>query len=238
MKNWAGVKRFYKKTSVISGADGIHVVTLDECPVKTPIGEELGAPSYRLAKAMASEWDAQKDIIDLNSMPLCKLTATVIDRLKSNRDNVIAITLKIAETDLLCYRAKEPDDLVKRQRDSWNPELKWAQIEFGAALHVTSEIIPIIQPESALVALQNALVELDDYNLIGVSNAAAATGSLILAFSMYRGQLDADIIFEKSVLEELYQMELWGVDHEAVDRHDRIRREIQNIALFFKLLER
>jgi chaperone required for assembly of F1-ATPase len=237
MIKWTGSKRFYKKASVSSGADGMHVVVLDDRAVKTPVGEKLGALSYKLAVAMALEWEEQEDIIDPHSMPLCKLSATVIDRLKSNRDDVIAITLKIAETDLLCYRALEPDGLVKRQTETWQPELDWAKIELNSALHVTNDILPINQPEKALIALQTALMELDNYHLMGVTNAAAAAGSLILAFSMHRGRLDADTMFEKSVLEELYQMELWGVDYEAVDRHDRIRRDIQNTALFLKLLE-
>jgi chaperone required for assembly of F1-ATPase len=237
MAEWSGAKRFYKKAEVTQGADGMHLVALDGRSVKTPAGADLGAASQALAEAMAAEWEAQEETIDPHSMPLCKLSATAIDRLRSKRDEVIGITLKIAETDLLCYRATEPEDLVVLQRDSWQPELDWAKQELGADLNVTTGIIPINQPENALLTLQTELTKLDDYTLMGLTNAAAAAGSLILAFSMLRGRIDADEMFEKSVLEERHQMSLWGEDYEAIDRHDRIRADIQSSAQFLKLLE-
>jgi chaperone required for assembly of F1-ATPase len=236
MAEWSGVKRFYATASVVDGVDGSHVVALDGRTVKTPAGAELGAPCYALAEAMAAEWESQLETIDPHSMPLCKLSATAIDRLKNRRDDVIGITLKIAETDLLCYRAIEPNDLIILQRESWQPELDWANQALNVELIITTGILPINQPESALIALQTALFELDDYTLMGVTNAAAAAGSLVLAFSMHHGRLDADTMFEKSVLEEKYQMERWGEDYEAIDRHDRILLDIKSSAHFLKLL--
>jgi chaperone required for assembly of F1-ATPase len=102
MAEWSGVKRFYATASVVDGVDGSHVVALDGRTVKTPAGAELGAPCYALAEAMAAEWESQLETIDPHSMPLCKLSATAIDRLKNRRDDVIGITLKIAEK-LTCY---------------------------------------------------------------------------------------------------------------------------------------
>ncbi len=237
MAEWSGAKRFYKEAGVVEGEAGLHVVALDGRLVKTPAGAELGVQSRALAEAMAAEWEAQVDVIAPHSMPLCKLSATAIDRLKSKRDEVIGITLKIAETDLLCYRAEEPEDLVALQREAWQPELEWAKQELSADLKVTVGILPIIQPENALIALQTALSELNDFELMGVTNAAAAAGSLILAFSMHRGRINADTMFDKSVLEEKHQMERWGEDYEAIDRHARIRADIQSSASFLKLLE-
>jgi len=237
MAEWSGAKRFYKEAGVVEGGEGVHLVALDGRSVKTPAGTDLAVESRPLAEAMAAEWEAQVDVIDPHSMPLCKLSATAIDRLKNRRDEVIGITLKIAETDLLCYRAEEPEDLVVRQRDSWQPELDWAKEELNVDLKVTIGILPINQPENALIALQTALSKLDDFTLMGVTNAAAAAGSLILAFSMHFGRIDADTMFEKSVLEEKHQMERWGEDYEAIDRHARIRADILSSAQFLKLLE-
>jgi len=236
MAEWSGAKRFYKETGVIESAGGLHGVGLDGRPVKTPAGGELAVSSRPLAEAMAAEWQAQAETIDPHSMPLCKLSATAIDRLVNNRDEVIGITLKIAETDLLCYRAEEPADLVQRQQTSWQPELDWAREELSAELAVTTGILPINQPENALLALQAAMSELDDFPLMGVTNAAAAAGSLILAFGMQRGRLTASAMFEKSVLEEKHQMEIWGEDQEALERHQRIKADIEDSARFLELL--
>jgi chaperone required for assembly of F1-ATPase len=238
LNKWSGLKRFYKETAICDGIGGVYLVILDGKSVKTPAGADLAVPSHFLAEAMASEWGAQGEFIDPGSMPLCKLSATAIDRIRGNRDEVIGITLKIAETDLLCYRAIEPLDLAELQNISWQPELNWAREKFGADLKITSGILPIIQPENSLLALQELLFVLDDYKLMGVTNAAAAAGSLVLSLSMFNGRMNADTMFEKSILEENYQMEKWGLDDEAVERHKIIRHDIQSSAYFLSLLEK
>ena len=238
MSKWSGLKRFYKKTAVYDGSDDIFLITLDGKSVKTPAGVDLAVPSRSLAEEMAGEWGKQGEFIDPGSMPLCKLSATAIDRISKKRDEVIGITLKIAETDLLCYRATEPLDLAALQNISWQPELNWANEKLGANLKITSGILPIIQPESSLLALQKLLSSLDDYKLMGVTNAAAAAGSLVLALSMFDGRMNADTMFEKSILEESYQMEKWGLDEEAIERHKVIRHDIQSSADFLTLLEK
>ena len=237
VSKWSGVKRFYKETTVSAGSGGEYLVVLDGRSVKTPAGADLAAPNRLLAEAMADEWGKQGKVIDPSSMPLCKLSATAIDRIKKKRIDVIGITLKIAETDLLCYRATEPTDLVELQNISWQPELNWAREEFAADLKVTHGIIPIIQPENSLQALQKVLLKFDDYTLMGVTNAAAAAGSLVLSLAMFKGRMDPDTMFEKSILEEIYQMDKWGLDDEAVERHKIIRRDIQSSATFLNLLE-
>ena len=236
MAEWSGAKRFYKEAGVIEVADGLLGVELDGRPVKTPAGSNLAVSSWSLADAVAAEWAAQGETIDPHSMPLCKLSATAIDRLSNNRDEVVGITLMIAETDLLCYRAEEPADLVARQKESWQPELDWAKQELSAEFTVTVGVLPINQPENALQALQTALTELDDFQLMGVSNAAAAAGSLILAFGMQRGRINAAVMFEKSVIEEKHQMEIWGEDQETLERHERVRADIEDSARFLELL--
>jgi chaperone required for assembly of F1-ATPase len=238
MAKWSGLKRFYKETSTCDGVDGAYLVALDERIVKTPAGFNLGVPSRSLAEALAKEWQIQGEIIDPSSMPLCKLAATAIDRVRTKRDEVIGITLKIAETDLLCYRAIEPPDLVELQNIEWQPELDWAREELGFDLAVTSGILPIIQPESSLLTLQKILGELDEYKLVGVTNAAAAVGSVVLSLSMFNERLNGDTMFEKSILEESHQMKKWGLDEEAVERHKIIRKDIQDSVHFLELLEK
>ena len=121
MANWSETKRFYKKVEVIENQSGFRI-SLDGTFMKTPGGAELCVPSFNLAKAMRAEWCAQSNYVNPKSMPINKLSATVIDRVKKSRKDIISITLKLAETDLLCYRAKEPIELVELQNKSWQPE--------------------------------------------------------------------------------------------------------------------
>ena len=60
----------------------------------------------------------------------------------------------------------------------------------------------------------------------------------MLSLAMFKGRMGPDTMFEKSILEEIYQMDKWGLDDEVVERHKIIRRDIQSSATFLNLLEK
>lgn len=64
-------KRFYRNTGIIQNEKQWEV-TLDQRRLKTPNGRVLIANSEPLARAIAAEWDAQKDIIVQPTMHLVK----------------------------------------------------------------------------------------------------------------------------------------------------------------------
>ena len=235
MPTWSKMKRFYEHAGVME-QDNSFLVVLDGRTVKTPAGSNLGSPTMALSKAMSEEWEMQTPDVKPENMPLCKLAATAIDRLKLKQDEVIGITLKIAETDLLCYRVSEPEDLVALQNRAWNPELDWAMDELNVILTVTAGLIPVNQPELSLLNLRNKLMLLNDFELMGLTNAASVAGSLILAFSMFYGRIDSNTMFEKSILEEKYQVERWGEDNEAILKQEAMRNDIENSSRFLDLL--
>ena len=79
-------------------------------------------------------------------------------------------------------------------------------------------------------------MSLTDFQLMGVTNAASVAGSLILALSMFYGRIDAQVMFEKSILEEKYQVERWGKDNEAMLKQEVLREDIKNSSRFLSLL--
>ncbi len=103
-------------------------------------------------------------------------------------------------------------------------------------MRVTEGVIPVNQPAAALAALQHALDALDDLALAGISAAAAATASLVIAFALARGRIDAATAAEMTLLDELFQMEQWGEDAEARRRRERIKGEIADTARFLELV--
>ena len=122
------------------------------------------------------------------------------------------------------------------QNRGWNPELEWAMDELDVILKVTVGLIPVNQPEKSLLNLRNKLMSLTDFQLMGVTNAASVAGSLILALSMFYGRIDAQVMFEKSILEEKYQVERWGKDNEAMLKQEVLREDIKNSSRFLNLL--
>lgn len=228
-------KRFYKQVTVEDIADGWQV-SLDGRALKSPAGVEIVYPTRALAEAIAAEWDAQQQRIETATMPLFKLLSTAIDRVGPRRDEVATASLKFAETDMLCYRADQPVELIARQAEQWDPLLGWAKQELGADLRVTSGILPIRQPAGALGALQATLEEMNEAELTGVSQAAAAMGSLILGLALGHKRIGPDEAADLALLDELFQMERWGEDAEAKVRRDRIRAEIADAARFLDLI--
>ena len=58
-------------------------------------------------------------------MPLTRLASTAQDRMPELRAAAIEEVVGYAGTDLLCYRAAAPLDLVARQQRVWQPLLDW-----------------------------------------------------------------------------------------------------------------
>src|SRR5438093_2137791 len=152
------MKRFYKQTAVEAG-DGGWRVLLDGKPMRTPAKAVIAAPTRALADAIGKEWsDVQENgEINIADLPLTRLAASGLDRVKSQRERVIDDTAKYAGSDLLCYRASIPDSLVKRQHDTWQPLLDWAAERYGARLVLANGTTFVTQPAEALEALRSAV---------------------------------------------------------------------------------
>jgi len=235
MTDWRNLKRFYNEATAIKVDDGFTVV-LDGKPVKTPGKRNLVVPFEAVAEAIAGEWQEQEEVINVPAMAMLRLAATAIDRVAINRAEVDAVTLKFAETDLLCYRAEQPPALVARQAKSWQPLLDWADSNLKAPLIITEGVVPVVQPYKALNGLGAALTALSNLEVTAVSGIAAATGSLVIGFAVKHGRLSPKEAADVGLLDELFQMEQWGEDEITQERHSAIRQEINESARFLELL--
>ena len=150
------MKRFYKNAAVEKLGDGF-TVALDGRAIKTPAKQFLAIGIEELAEAVAAEWQAQKDEIRHDSMPMMRFVCTSLDRVTPNRTEVIFETVKFCETDLLCYWAAQPKELAQRQAENWQPLLDWAETRYGASLSTTTGLSPIAQDETALARLRAAV---------------------------------------------------------------------------------
>ena len=234
MSEWSGRKRFYKEVSILEEGEGFFV-TLDGRKLKSPSGNEFKLTIQPLIDAIVVEWRDQGEQIAPDTMPMFKLAATAVDRMGPRRAEVQKISLKFAETDLLCYRADEPADLVARQKQVWQPILDWARDALSVDLAVTLGVTPVIQPHRALASLADILGRYDDFELTAISSAAAASGSILLALALDRGHLNAGEMAESALLDELHQAERWGLDDEAKARHDLVRADIRDAERFLAL---
>jgi chaperone required for assembly of F1-ATPase len=228
------VKRFYKTVSV-EEAHGRFAIALDSRAVRTPAKSALAVPSEALARAIAAEWEAQGDEVKPHAMPLTRLASTAIDKVAAERARLVDELAGYAESDLLCYRAELPPELVARQEAQWQPLLDWAADRFAARLEVTQGVLPRVQPAASLKALRTAVEAQDDMGLAALHSATTAAGSLVIALALLEDRLAADEAFALSQLDESFQIEQWGEDAEAVLRREAIRDELRAVAEFMAL---
>jgi chaperone required for assembly of F1-ATPase len=237
------MKRFYKESTVDiagpGGPIGNYRVLLDGKPVRTPAKSLLVVPAPGLADAIAAEWRSVPEKVEINAahLPLTRLAATGIDRVPTQRAQVIGDTVKYASTDLLCYRANEPASLVSLQSETWQPLLDWAARRYDARLIVATGTSFVAQPAEALDRLGRAVSGHGDLALAALYNLTHIAGSLVIALALAERHLSAADAFAAAQLDELYQIERWGEDPIATQRHAGIRRDIEAGCRFLALLE-
>ena len=229
------MKRWYKQASAAS-VEGGFGVTLDGKALNTPARTPIAVPTENLARAIAEEWRAQGETIDMHAMRLTRLAATALDRIAPDPGAAIQEIAGYAATDLLCHRADAPADLRQRQDAVWQPVLDWAARRYGVALQVVESMMPAKQPPAALAALRSAVAALDHFTLAGLHGATTASGSLLLGLALAEGQIDFDRLWATADLDEAWQREKWGDDPLAAKRRAGIEADLRAAARFLALL--
>lgn len=229
------MKVFYKAVTVEERDVGF-VVALDGRVIKTPGKDTLIMPSRALADAVAQEWRAQTEEVEPASMPLTKLANTAIDRVSKRMDDVAAEIANFGGTDLLCYRADDPEGLIKRQNEVWNPYLCWAKDELHANLKTTDGIMPIAQDEKALKQLTALVTQCDAFELTALHEYTNGFGSLVLAFAYMRGYKPFDELWAASLLDLTFQEEQWGLDYEIEEKRNEKLADLKATCVFLELI--
>jgi chaperone required for assembly of F1-ATPase len=206
-------QRFYKHASVGEGAP--FAVLLDGRPVKTPAKNALTAPTQPLAQAIAAEWDAQGERIDPATMPLTRIANSIIDGVAPATGAVADDLAKYLGSDLLCYRADNPDGLVRWQTERWDPILDWARTALGARFMLGEGIVFVTQPDHAIAAARAAIPD-DPWRLGAAHVVTTLTGSALIALALSAGRIDVDAAWAASNVDEDWNMHLWGRDDMAL----------------------
>jgi chaperone required for assembly of F1-ATPase len=228
------MKRFYKQVSVDASENG-YAVHLDGRPIRTPARAPLFLPTRALADRVAGEWDAQVEEVRPQDMPMTGLSNAAVDLMALRRSEIVDDVAAYAGTDLLCYRADSPIELRVRQDEGWQPVLDWAAETLGLRFVVTEGIVPVEQEPGLVEAARLHLDLFDDYAMVGINRLTHGTGSVVLALAVAEGRLTPDDAYALSLIDELWQEELWGVDREAADRREIVRRDMLDAADFLRL---
>ncbi|MGZ8401243.1 MAG: ATP12 family chaperone protein [Methyloceanibacter sp.] len=228
-------KRFYQTVATKDEGAGASLL-LDGKPVRTPAKAQLVLPTRALADAVAQEWRAQGERIDLTTMPLTKLANSAIDGVAGREQAVIDDIMSHAAADLVCYRAAGPPGLVEAQTKHWDKVLAWAADALAAPLKLGEGVVHVAQPRASLDRIRHALAGRDAFSLAALHVMTALTGSALLALAVASGQMTPEETWAAAHVDEDWQIGQWGEDGEAAARRKTRWRDFAAAALMFSLL--
>jgi len=219
----APAKRFFE-TAASEEGDGVFVLTLDGRPARTPARRPVAVPTRALGDALAAEWQAQETVIDPAAMPVTRLVNSALDGVADGMQEVAEDIVRYAGSDLVVYRAGEPERLAAEQAASWDPILAWADDALGARLTLGEGITFVAQPEAALSALRARVAqETSPFGLAALHVMTTLTGSALIALAHAEGRLTAAEAWAAAHVDERFQERVWGEDEAALQR--RTERE-------------
>ena len=231
------LKRFYKTVSVEKTDNG-YTVTLDGRSIKTPGKNLLEIEHERVAIDLAKEWDDQSEFINMDTMHLTKVVNTAIDRIAPDPENVIQEMIDYTNSDLLCYRALEPESLVQCQSQAWDPVLDWLEETYDCRLHRIGGIMHKAQPEASLENIGTLLRSRDALMLAVLHNMTTLTGSCCLSIAVSDGFVSYHEAWEHTHVDEDWQIEQWGKDEDAIAHRQRRWLEMEKTGKLMLLLRK
>lgn len=233
MSEWKA-RRFWKQATVRDTGAGWEVA-LDDKPIRTPGKLPLLLPTRSLAEAIAAEWDAQADVIDPNTMPLTRAANSAVEKVAPQFDAVADMLGDYGGTDLLCYRATEPDALALAQARDWDPLIDWSATHLRAPLRITQGVIPVAQDAGSVAQMRERIGQLDPFALTALHDLVTLPGSLVLGLAVLEGRLSAEQAFDLSRLDEEFQASRWGRDPEADEAAENRRQAMLSAERFWHL---
>jgi chaperone required for assembly of F1-ATPase len=212
------LKRFYTIAEGVENEDDFTLV-LDGKPAFTPGKNRIALPNAAAITILANEWNAQGETVNAASMPFTRLVNTAIDGVAITLDEVRGEVLRYGRSDLIFYRAGEPERLVIAQEQAWDPVLAWARDALNARFILVQSITFTDQPSRSLDRLAEAVSPFSTpFAMAALSVMTTLTGSLLITLAHIHGVLNVEAAWSAAHVDEHYQEQLWGQDEEAIQR--------------------
>ena len=226
------MKKLWKKVSIKKISSNSFQIMLDERILQTPLKRELLLPNLNLSQEIAKEWDQDTKNINTESMIFYGLISTSLDKIIDNRNSYINDILDYIDTDLVCYRAENPKELVELQKNKWDPIILLIEKYIGTKVQVFQGIFPKKQDTTVYIKLTNLINQFDNFEISVLHRITNITGSIFLSLCVLKKDISKNEFFELSFLDELWQSENWGFDEETSKKRKKISIEL-NRSIFF-----
>ncbi|MDC0431228.1 ATPase [Paracoccaceae bacterium] len=233
MSGWTK-KRFWQDATVVQTTAGF-TVHLDDKALKTPAKADFIVPTRLLADAVATEWQAQGDIVKPDEMPVTRTVNSALDKVTPAHSQVADLVADYAGFDLICYRADTPQALIDRQAEAWDPLVTWSAQALLAQLNVSYGLMPVVQPAESLARLRSHVHAVSAFQLAALHDLVALSGSLVIGLAAAKNHLKIERLWALSRVDESWQVEQWGEDEIAITEASIKREAFYCAQEFFNL---
>ena len=230
------MKKFWEKVSIKKISSDSFCVMLDKRILKTPLKRELVLPNLNLAQEIVKEWDQDSKKINTESMIFYGLISTSLDKIIDNKNLYINDILDYIDTDLICYRAENPKELVELQKNKWDPIILLLEKYIGTKVEVFQGVLPKKQHATVHLKLNNIVNQSDIFEISALHRITNITGSIFLSLCVLKKDISKNEVFELSFLDELWQAENWGFDQETSQKRKEISIELNRCISFLDCL--
>ena len=230
------MKKFWKTVKVKKKSCNSYEILLDENVLKTPMKNELTILNSKIAEEVHKEWNQDANVLDTDDMIFYGIISTSIDKIINNRILYINDILDFIDTDLICYRAEDPNDLVQWQSKNWDPILLKVEKYINIKIDVFKGIMPSKQKKVIKFKITKFLTKFSDLEIIVLHRITNITGSVFLSLCILNNDVIKEKAFELSHLDELWQAENWGYEEEATNNREKINFELNRTMYFLDCL--
>jgi chaperone required for assembly of F1-ATPase len=229
------MKKNWSKTIILKDND-FYNVFLDDKLLKSPEKKKFNFTELKLAKFLKKEIDQEGDEINFKNLFFFNLFSLAIDKIKNNKIKYIEEICEYASTDLICYRAEKPEELVELQNNLWNPVLQKLE-KIDLKFKLAFGIMPIQQPFHSINKLKSKLSKLNILEITCMHELTRVTGSALLSYSMKCRYFNTKYIYECSFLDDIWQSKKWGKIDEISKDLSKKKIIINNIKNIFEVLK-
>ena len=235
MTHWKNARK-WKKVWLNNSPEGFEIF-LDDNRLLTPKNEIVVLKTKKLALKVLKEWEKQEKFVEPSTMPVTRLVNSAIDTVKVDHQLIVEHLLSYGETDLICYRARNPAELVELQNANWNPVLEWARKDLKIGLKCVYGLCYETQCLQAIKTIRERINEFDCFTLVAFSELVTISGSMLLGLATYYNFLEHEEAWQKSVLDEVWQGSKWGYDEESKLAREKKLKDFKFAYEFLTLLK-
>ena len=170
------MKKFWKNVQVQKKIKNSFEIILDKKILKTPMQNDLIFSNYKIAKETALEWDINEKEINTDNMVFYGLISTAIDKINNDKVSYIENVLGFINTDLICYRADGPNELVDLQNSSWNPIISFIKKYINVELKFFKGVMPSKQSLETFIRLKTLINSFSDLEISALYRITNLTG--------------------------------------------------------------